>query len=93
VTPAVNQIRWAPALFDQVRLQEMHDRKVTLEGFSALRLTDLDNPRLIEIAAVHGVTATQVLLRWHIDHGVVAIRGRAPRADPSQFRRVGLRTD
>jgi diketogulonate reductase-like aldo/keto reductase len=73
VTPAVNQIRWAPALFDQVRLREMRDRKVTLEGFSALRLTDLDSPRLLEIAEVHGVTASQVLLRWHIDHGVVAI--------------------
>lgn len=73
VTPSVNQIRWAPALFDPVRLREMHDRNVTLEGFSALRLTDLDSRRLLEIAEVHGVTASQVLLRWHIDHGVVAI--------------------
>jgi diketogulonate reductase-like aldo/keto reductase len=73
VTPAVNQIRWAPALFDPARVHEMYDRKVQLEGFSALRLTDLDSPSLLEIAEAHGVTTSQVLLRWHIDHGVVAI--------------------
>jgi diketogulonate reductase-like aldo/keto reductase len=86
VTPAVNQIRWAPALFDHGRLQDMRDRNVTLEGFSALRLTDLDNPRLLEIADAHGVTTSQVLLRWHIDHGVVAI----PRSSTPERIRANL---
>jgi len=86
VTPAVNQIRWAPALFDRVRLREMHDRLVTLEGFSALRLTDSNDPRLLEVAEAHGVTACQVLLRWHIDHGVVAI----PRSSTPERIRANL---
>jgi 2,5-diketo-D-gluconate reductase A len=80
VTPAVNQIRWAPALFDPTRVQEMYDRKVQLEGFSVLRLTDLNNPGLLEIAEAHAVTTSQVLLRWHIDHGIVAI----PRSSTSE---------
>ncbi len=73
VAPAVNQIRWAPALFDMARLIEMRDRQIQLEGFSVLRLTDLNAVGLAAIAAAHGVTISQVLLRWHIDHGVVAI--------------------
>ena len=28
---------------------------------------------LREIAEAHGVTTAQVLLRWHLDHGFVAI--------------------
>lgn len=73
VTPAVNQIRWAPALYDPGRVEDMRARGVQLEGFSVLRLTDLDDPRLVEIAAAHGVGTAQVLVRWHVDHGIVTI--------------------
>jgi diketogulonate reductase-like aldo/keto reductase len=73
VTPAVNQIKWTPELFDHERLQENRDRSIQLEGFSAIRLTDLNDPRLVQVATSHEVTTAQVLLRWHIDHGVVAI--------------------
>lgn len=86
VTPAVNQIRWAPALFDPARVRDMYERKVQLEGFSALRLTDLSTPSLLAIAEAHGVTTTQVLLRWHIDHGVVAI----PRSSTPERIRANL---
>jgi 2,5-diketo-D-gluconate reductase A len=44
-----------------------------LEGYSALKNTDLDDPVLREIADAHGVTTAQVVLRWHVDHGFVAI--------------------
>lgn len=77
VTPAVNQLRWAPALFDRVRLNELSARGIQLEGFSGLRLTDLTNPVFTSAADRYGVTPAQVLLRWHIDHGIVAI----PRTD------------
>src|SRR3954451_4498325 len=63
VHPAVNQIRWAPALFDATRAQQMRCRSVQLEGFSAMRLTDLTDPVLARIAEAHGVTTSQVLLR------------------------------
>jgi len=69
----VNQIKWSPQLFDPVRLRENEDRDIRLEGFSAIRLTDLNDPTLVPIAEAHGVTTAQVLLRWHLEHGVIAI--------------------
>ncbi len=71
--PAVNQIEWAPTLYD-AELAQWHEREgIVLEGYSALKNTDLDDPVLREIAEAHGVSAAQVLLRWHLDHGFVAI--------------------
>ncbi|MGI5145187.1 aldo/keto reductase [Plantactinospora sp. CA-294935] len=71
--PAVNQIRWGPVLHDPRRLDEHRERGVVLEGYSPLKTTDLDDPVLGEIARGHGVTPGQVVLRWHIDHGIVVI--------------------
>jgi diketogulonate reductase-like aldo/keto reductase len=80
VMPAVNQIRWSPALFDPGRLAQMRERSIALEGFSAIRLTNLDDPRLVTVATAHGVTTAQVLVRWQIQHGVVVLP-RSVRAD------------
>ena len=60
--PAVNQIRWSPALFDPVRLAHSRDRGVVLEGYSPFRASDLADPVLVEIAAAHGVTAALSLI-------------------------------
>jgi diketogulonate reductase-like aldo/keto reductase len=56
--PQVNQIPWAPSLYDAALLGEHRRRGVLLEGYSPF--TDLRHPVLVEIAARHGVT----LLRW-----------------------------
>ena len=71
--PAVNQIVWAPSLYDEEVARGHEQRGIVLEGYSALKNTDLDDPVLREIADAHGVTTAQVLLRWHLDHGFVAI--------------------
>jgi 2,5-diketo-D-gluconate reductase A len=71
--PQVNQIPWAPTLYDAALLGEHRRRGVVLEGYSPFKNTDLRHPVLAEIAARHGVTPTQVVLRWHIDHEVVVI--------------------
>ena len=73
VMPLLNQIRWSPALFDRDRLAQMRKRSIALEGFSAIRLTDLGDPRLVAIAAAHEVTTAQVLVRWQLQHGVVVL--------------------
>ena len=73
VTPAVNQIRWSPFLYDAVRVVELRERGVVLEGYSPFRAARLGHPVLVEIARRHGVTAAQVVLRWHIEHGFVVI--------------------
>jgi 2,5-diketo-D-gluconate reductase A len=71
--PQVNQIPWAPALHDPALLEEHRRREVALEGYSPFKNTDLRHPVLTEIAARHGVTPAQVVVRWHVDHQVVVI--------------------
>jgi 2,5-diketo-D-gluconate reductase A len=71
--PAVNQIEWSPALFDRDVLEAHRERRVQLEGYSPLRATSLRDPRLARIAEEHRVTPAQVVLRWHIEHRIVAI--------------------
>lgn len=73
VTPAVNQIKWSPQLFDAARLADSRDRGVVLEGYSPFRAGNLADPVLAEIAAGHGVTPAQVVLRWHVEHRIVVI--------------------
>ena len=71
--PAVNQIKWAPSLYDDELARWHEQRGIVLEGYSALKVTNLDDPVLREVADAHGVSPVQVLLRWHLDHGFVAI--------------------
>jgi diketogulonate reductase-like aldo/keto reductase len=73
VTPEVNQVEWAPVLFDPARVAHHRAAGVVLEGYSPFRASRLDDPVLVEVAAVHGVTSAQVILRWHVQHDVVAI--------------------
>ena len=71
--PAVNQIEWAPTLYDDEVARGHAQRGIVLEGYSALKNTNLDDPVLREIAEANDVSPAQVLLRWHLDHGFVAI--------------------
>jgi 2,5-diketo-D-gluconate reductase A len=71
--PVVNQIRWSPALYDGARLQHSRQHDVVLEGYSPLNASDLADPVIGEVAAAHGATPAQVILRWHVDTGVVTI--------------------
>jgi diketogulonate reductase-like aldo/keto reductase len=71
--PAVNQVEWSPALFDRDVLEGHRRRGVQLEGYSPLRRTNLRDRRLARIAEAHGVSSAQVVLRWHVEHRIVAI--------------------
>ncbi len=72
-TPAVNQIRWSPLLFDAAVLAGHRERGVVLEGYSALRGGTLDHPVILDVADRIGRTPAQVIIRWHLQHGIVAI--------------------
>ena len=71
--PAVNQIEWSPGLFDRDALEAHRSRGVQLEGYSPLRTTNLRDARLVRIAEERRVTPAQVVLRWHVEHRIVAI--------------------
>src|SRR6476646_6922799 len=71
--PSVNQIEWGPALYDEAKLSAHRQRGVQLEGYSPLKTTNLAHRRLLRVAASHGVTPAQVVIRWHLEHDVVVI--------------------
>jgi 2,5-diketo-D-gluconate reductase A len=71
--PALNQIPWNPFVFNEREVTELRSRQVVLEGYSPLKGSDLSNPVLAEIAAAHGKTPAQVILRWHVEHGFVVL--------------------
>jgi diketogulonate reductase-like aldo/keto reductase len=72
-TPVVNQIEWSPLLFDRVSLDEHRARGVALEGYSALRGGTLDHPEIVRVAQAAGRTPAQVIIRWHLQHGIIVI--------------------
>lgn len=74
VVPAVNQIELHPR-FQQRALREAHARHgVVTESWSPLgRGQLLDDPTIGAIAKKHGKTAAQVVIRWHLDNGLVVI--------------------
>jgi diketogulonate reductase-like aldo/keto reductase len=71
--PAVNQIPWSPSRYDPALLAAHAERGVAVEGYSPLKGTRLRDPVLAEIAARHGVTPAQVVLRWHLEIGITVI--------------------
>lgn len=74
VAPAVNQIELHPK-FQQRELREFHARhNIATESWSPLgQGTILENAILKEVAAKHGKTVAQIIIRWHIDQGLVVI--------------------
>jgi diketogulonate reductase-like aldo/keto reductase len=82
VVPAVNQVEVHP-YFRQASLQRLHAGHGILTqawspigGITSYRggsRSTFDDPVLGEIAARHGKTPAQVMLRWHLDEGRSAI--------------------
>jgi 2,5-diketo-D-gluconate reductase A len=73
ITPTVNQIEWSPRLFDAALLEEHLDRGIVLEGYSGLRGGTLEDPTVRHVAERLVRTPAQVIIRWHLQHGVVVI--------------------
>jgi 2,5-diketo-D-gluconate reductase A len=74
VVPAVNQIELHPR-FQQRVLREAHAKHgIVTESWSPLgRGQLLDDPLIGRIASKHGKTPAQVVIRWHLDNGLVVI--------------------
>jgi 2,5-diketo-D-gluconate reductase A len=74
VTPAVNQIELHPR-FQQKALRAFHvERGIKTESWSPLgRGGLLSEPSIVDIAARHRKTPAQVVIRWHLDSGLIVI--------------------
>jgi diketogulonate reductase-like aldo/keto reductase len=71
--PSVNQVPFSPFEYEAEFVVASRKRGILVEGYSPLRRSDLGNPVLVEIAERHGVTVPQVVLRWHLEHGIPVI--------------------
>ncbi len=79
-SPVVNQIELHP-LLNQAELRAVHSERSILTG--AYIPTDegklADNPAIAEVAAAHGKSPAQVLIRWSLQQGdIVVPRSAAP---------------
>jgi 2,5-diketo-D-gluconate reductase A len=72
-SPAVNQIRWSPPRYDPDVVVGHKARGIVLEGYSPLRDTRPGDKVIAPIAAAHQVSVPQVVLRWHLEHGITVI--------------------
>ena len=74
VTPAINQVELHPR-YQQQGLRELHhELGIVTESYSPLgQGRDLDDPVIARIAERLGRTAAQVVIRWHLQSGIVVI--------------------
>lgn len=76
--PAVNQVQLSPAI-TRPEQRAYHDAHgIVTEAYSPLGgqsgvASFLAQPAITSVASRLGVTPAQVVLRWHVQHGVVAI--------------------
>lgn len=76
IKPMVNQIETHPYFTQEQALETMDYYGVVPEAWAPLgggRYTPFTNEMLQEIAAAHGKTVGQVVLRWNVQRGVVVI--------------------
>jgi methylglyoxal/glyoxal reductase len=71
--PAVNQVEFHPLLNQQKLLQYCKSEGIQLEAWSPIMKGNLDLPQITDLAAKHGKTPAQIVLRWDLQHGVVTI--------------------
>jgi 2,5-diketo-D-gluconate reductase A len=74
VTPAINQIELHPR-FQQRTLREFHARHgIATQSWAPLgRARTLDDPDIARIASKHARTPAQIVIRWHLEEGLIAI--------------------
>lgn len=82
--PAVDQILCSPFQYDEELCAYCRDRGIVVEAYSPLTRGERLNDATVEkIAAAHGKTPAQVMLRWCIEHEFMAI---PKSANPSRLR-------
>jgi len=74
IKPMVNQVEYHPRLAQKELRRFCGEHGIQLEAWSPLMQGQLlDDPTLKDIAAKHGKSVPQVILRWDLQNGVVTI--------------------
>lgn len=79
--PVVNQVEFNPFLYQKELLEYCDTNGIRIQAYSPLvhgeRLSD---SRIAEVAAKHGKSNAQVLIRWSLQHGCIPIPKSLDRA-------------
>jgi diketogulonate reductase-like aldo/keto reductase len=74
IAPSVNQVELNPFLRQQALQDFCRKHAIQLEAYSPLAQAErLGDPRLGQVAARHGKTPAQAMIRWALQLGIVAI--------------------
>lgn len=76
VLPAVDQIESSPQFTNHELIGQLRSKGIVAEAWSPLGGTGgnlLGSPVLAEIGAKYGKSAAQVVIRWHIQRGIVVL--------------------
>lgn len=73
VVPAVNQVERHPLHTQYPLLEYCKQKGIVVTAYSPLMRGQMDHPLFTQIGQKYGKTPAQVILRWHIQCGVVVI--------------------
>ncbi|HEX2704842.1 MAG TPA: aldo/keto reductase, partial [Candidatus Lustribacter sp.] len=73
--PCLNQVELHPYLQQRDLVAFHREHGIVTESWSPLASGGdvLRNAVVLDVAAKHGMTPAQVIIRWHLDHGFVVI--------------------
>lgn len=73
--PAVNQIELHPLLQQQATRAFCAEHGIAVESYSPLMQAGeaLEHPVIVQLAQTYGKTPAQVILRWHVQNGLIVI--------------------
>ena len=74
VTPAVNQVELHPAFQPWKDIDAARVHGIRVQAWSPLGMGRnglLDAPEVVDVAAAHGVSPAQAIIRWHLQNGVI----------------------
>ena len=72
--PAVNQVEFNPYIYQKEILELCNEKNIQVEGYTPLARTKRSNEiELKNISDKYGKSPSQVLIRWSLQHNVIAI--------------------
>ena len=72
--PAVNQVEFSPWLFQKDLMDYCKANRIQLQAYSPItRGLKFKDPRLTGLCDKYQKTAAQLVLRWHLEHGISPI--------------------
>jgi len=74
IPPALNQVQFNPFCYDAALLEYAKSKHIVLEAYRPLtRGERIGDESVAALAKKYGKSSAQILIRWNLEHGVVAI--------------------